>query len=509
MLKKSRHMKLGHLACPARHSSCLAVFACWHARQRFSRFASVCFLPVACLVFACIAFVASSVAASACGISWSLPPTPMDSEYRFQYWEELDRVAVEKSHLPGATKIPLHFGFNPSATFPSLLGVGWSLPIFESRAEWRGADSVELFLPDGQTEILERTNGNNKRLRGSGWIAEISGRQMTCKASCGWVLVFFDNRLSSMRTPNGTQMDFAIAPDRSRSWSANGQTFVSLKPDFDKKTTQKIYLLKYDSETVLFRMGKRPIIVKGKEIRDGKRAPDKTVHGESLVAIEFNGKMRKNKNYDFQKDGLRTVENSFRWNPENRDILKVGDVSYSKVTIEGVRCLKKIDGKGRIEIGGTYVGRLMSVYKSFEEEDIRVQEFIHMPKRGLLEVPRRLFKIKPNGEKHLIRQYWYNEDGETIRAYINEDDKKDGRYVVRTDDAIKILDSKKQTLLFAKYNSSGKISTIEANGKKIRIEYSGSNARLVVDDNGATYEKLLTTIELESLLKKTFPLLHK
>jgi hypothetical protein len=490
-------MKAIALLVPA--SCCLAVL-----RRPLSGFA--CATRTALLYI--LAFVVSAISADACGISWIQPTTPMDSKYRFQYWTSLGEVGLGKSKQAKETNIPLYLGFNPAFSFPSLLGAGWSLPIFESRIEWSGADTAILLLPDGQRGPLERMKKNKRRLGGNGWVAEISGRQVTCKASCGWTLVFLDNRLVSMSSPDGVQMDLVVGADRSRSWVTGGRTLISIKPDFDKKTTQKIHHLRYGGESALLRMGMRPVFVKEGGKNSGKKAREKLVQTESLVSIEFNDPVKKLHRYNCQKDSLRTNETVFKWNPENQELVQVGDVSYSQVTIEGVRCLKEVDGKGRIQLSGTRIGRAMTVSKDFEEKDIKVQEYIPLPRRGLLEVPRRLYKIRPNGEKFLAREYWYNEQGEAYRAYVNEDGKAGGRYVIKTEGMMRILDPQKQVLLTVKYNPEGKISAIEANKRKIRLEYSNTNVRLIVEDDGTTYEKRISKAEVELLLKKTFPLLQ-
>jgi hypothetical protein len=353
----------------------------------------------------------------------------MDSEYRFQYWEKLGKVRLKRSNQADGIEIPLYLGFNPLASFPSLLGTGWSLAIFESRIEWRNSNTAELYLPDGQTETLERMGDNKRRIKGSGWIAQISGRQVTCKASCGWTLVFLDNRLVSMKAPDGTSFEIAVGADRTHRLLSGTNTLVTLKPDFDPRTTLKIFHLQFAGQSLLFRMGKRPVFKQ----EQGKQ--EKVVHVESLVGIENNnistkpGFSEENGTtledlefrelplfgkFDFKQNEVLAKGHLYRWDPKTGDLKASGGTKYDFITIRGIRCFRESvfpgiyslkGGAGHTEILQEYGGPL-TLIERFPwvpgEPDYRLRKVSH---------------ILPNGELKTMRQVWYDEDGNILKLF--------------------------------------------------------------------------------------------
>ena len=199
----------------------------------------------------------SSVGAWACGISWSLPATPFanDGSYQFRYWESLGTVKVDDK-----LEIPLQLGFNPATSYVSpILRLGWTLPLFESRIEQVDDKTYLMKLPDGHEESLRTTEKANI-LHGAGWLGEIKGRQITCKASCGWQMIFQDGRLRQMRSPDGAPLVFSHDADGTRQMSVRGQALVTLKPDWDKETTEKVYRLDLLKEMIFLKIGMRTVV---------------------------------------------------------------------------------------------------------------------------------------------------------------------------------------------------------------------------------------------------------
>ena len=185
-----------------------------------------------------IAFVlCQAVAIASCGISSYPPSTPCGKNDQFQYWETLGHIAVEEIEKTSGEKInshiAIHLGYKPDRTFPSLFGQGWILPIFESHVRWQNADTAVLFLPDGMEETLKRENGKKQRLSNSIWSAEISGQKLIFQSSCGWGLTFVNNRIASMKTPEGIVLDIITGADRSQKLIHGKNTLLSLKPDYD------------------------------------------------------------------------------------------------------------------------------------------------------------------------------------------------------------------------------------------------------------------------------------
>jgi YD repeat-containing protein len=420
-------------------SCCLAVL-----RRPLSGFACAARTALCAIT----ALAVSAISVSACGMSWSRPSSPTDSDFRFQYYEELGRVGLEKTNRKEDTTIPLHLGFNPAFRFPSLLGVGWSLPIFESRIEWLNSDTALLRLPDGLTSSLERMRENKQRLEGDGWIAEIFGRQVTCKASCGWTLIFRDNRLVSMITPNGTQMELVTATDRSRNWVVNGHILISIKPDFDKKTTQKIYYLKYGNKNIRLNIGSRPAAV-SKKTSKGMQI-EKLTQVESLVSVEKDATA--GKKYSFRQNEMLADRHLYRWDKKTYFLEQDGNNKFSHVKINEVQCLKA-EFNGDTFVEGENEDKRISQYNGGE---IVVTDKFYLKGFSYKAFPRRISTFGADGKEHLVQQFWYDENGQIFKTMDNSDGTE--KILMRRDNEETLKNNKTGEQIWRKvYDKKGRI----------------------------------------------------
>jgi hypothetical protein len=173
----------------------------------------------------------STRGADACGLDW-LPPAyhfeAVDYAGHFDKWWRIARI-----HNVEGRDIPIFVGFNSARQgMSALLGLGWSLPIFESHVVQTSADEFLMMTPDGQTERLIRDSSDRRRLIGSGgWAVSIEGDTMTAYASCGWKIVFVRGSIQSFVGPSGASYVCRIAGDGHRQLLKGDRVLVEFGRD--------------------------------------------------------------------------------------------------------------------------------------------------------------------------------------------------------------------------------------------------------------------------------------
>lgn len=454
-------------------------FARRHTRQHIFPFTAVHFLCATYYVLACVVFIATAIAVSACGIPWVLPETPMDSDNRFQHWEILGVVPLganrQVNFKKNITEIPIHLGFAPASNFPSLLGAGWSLPIFESRIEWLNANSAKIFLPDGYSVFLQRDSGKKERLSGNTWIAEINGRQTVCQASCGWRLTFQDNRLVSMKTPDDITMELSSSPGYLRKLTLGTQTLISLKSDYDPRTTLKVYRLKYGKEEILFKTGYRPSVVKR------NKKTEKIGKLESLSSIQFN--VEPEEKYEFtlesfawpdrtMKNNGRPVRNKAVWDRTSFVLTEYDGNRYEDIVIHGIKCRKITSPDGRTSILGKR-GKEIIVAKGRNDPAIYLTEnFVG----GILDGKiRKNYIVHENNQRELVEFYTYDDNGKILNALFNKE-----IYTYNAESLIVMDASRKKQLWLLKFDEKNNINEFQTPRKIYRIERGASKSKIFI-----------------------------
>ncbi|MDR2980919.1 MAG: hypothetical protein LBV12_01585 [Puniceicoccales bacterium] len=340
----------------------------------------------------------------ACGVGWNPPLSPFSSEtgYLFRYWETIGTLELDSK-----TQVLINIGFDPTAVYVSpLLGKGWSLALFDSRIEQVDDKSFLMRMPDGHECTLTRTKKPNI-LEGADWVAEIQGGTITCKASCGWVLVYRNGRLLQMKSPTGILCDFSWETGV-RTMRVAGKPMITLKTDWDGATTQKFHRLTFGAKSVLLKMGQRPTLIKSK----GK--PDRKEEAETLVAIEEAGQPEIR--YDFSQDSLSVAGHLYKWNPDTGQIAQDRDWKFSYVTIKGVKCLQYHGKDGKMNLEGRDFKKGIKVYQD-SGGLVLVEEFFSS---GVaVGKPRRIYQIGEKGAEIPVRQYWYDESGKLRRMLIS------------------------------------------------------------------------------------------
>ena len=493
-------MRFGHFAS-------LAHFA----RQRFSRLGIAYCLPVVCLVLACVAFVASSVAASACGMPWGLPSTPFVNEnsgdYRFQYWEELGSVTIPeirawKSDTPLA--ISLNLGFNPLSNYTSSLGVGFELAIFDSRLTWADNNKVQLHRPNGG--IVKFAVKGKNRLEAFEWQGIFNPKtlQATIKAPCNWVLNFEGNRLSSFRSPEGVVFSITRLATGEQQLLQDGRIIVSLKPDWDPKTTRKFYRLKFGDKTVILRMGTRPVVIKG------KAKNERILMTPALASIEyanwnendpFSFLRQKDRKVSFKGNEMALGNEKYEWKEKDGQLLSARGIRYEFPTIMGIPCKREIYGaSGDSVLEGQTITQ--HIYQK-NNGPIYRSEYLSPQNGRMFEKLRNTVKIDPQIKKEtIIKKVWYDEDGEVIRIYFIG---KDGEGLTQhfEHDRIFLERAKdKQQIWECRHNDKGDIVQWKTQNKEYAFEHKKTTKEVIVKLKGNEEQKVLSAEKFKSIFSQ-------
>ena len=493
-------MRFGHFAS-------LAHFA----RQRFSRLGIAYCLPVVCLVLACVAFVASSVAASACGMPWGLPSTPFVNEnsgdYRFQYWEELGSVTIPeirawKSDTPLA--ISLNLGFNPLSNYTSSLGVGFELAIFDSRLTWADNNKVQLHRPNGG--IVKFAVKGKNRLEAFEWQGIFNPKtlQATIKAPCNWVLNFEGNRLSSFRSPEGVVFSITRLATGEQQLLQDGRIIVSLKPDWDPKTTRKFYRLKFGDKTVILRMGTRPVVIKG------KAKNERILMTPALASIEyanwnendpFSFLRQKDRKVSFKGNEIKLGGIVYEWEQETGRLCKENITVMEYPRIKGIPCIRKknlISGKTILE-GADFL-RSVSQYDS---GPICLTTYLP-PGRNhrLRDELRELIHINRTGEETLVRKAWYNENGEVISIYFLGKDNEGLIQRFGRDNIVFEHAKSKRKIWECKYNDKGDIIYWKTQTREYAFEHKKETNEVIAILKGSGQTKTISEEKFKSMFSQ-------
>jgi hypothetical protein len=400
-----------------------------------------------------------------------LPATPFagDGSYRFEYWEELGRIPLGgvasvkdkgTATKSGQEEILVALGFNPASEYSSFLGLGWNFPLFDSRLEWENAQTLNAYLPDGHVESFKRVRSGNT-LRGSRWIAEIKGKQAVLRASCGWVLTYgANNRLLSMRTPDGILLEPRVLPNGTRSLVSGGKILLTLKPDWDKVTTQKVYHLNFSMKSALVKMGKRPVLVKK------KGQLDKQVEVDTVASILF--KDGKEKSFVFKQNEVLVAGRPYKWDNKTFALRQDGEKLFSQVKVMGVNCLQtQYLNNSKSTIFGYDRDNGLKVEKSHQGFVIS-EMFTTGNQRGNL---KRIYALDANGDETTIRQLWYDEKNVVCRLMMKENG-SDVLYFAQNNSII-AKDVKNNIVKWQKtYDSDGRMTIYSEGGRNFFFDYS-------------------------------------
>lgn len=386
-----------------------------------------------------------------CGLNWSSPPSDewmnADRDGTFRYWDTIDQVKISDTE-----NMPLRIVFSPGSSYDPLLGLGWRFPLFDSRIEKVSENVYTIYQPDGQVNTIKPDPKQPKILTGDGWAAKVFGNKVSCVASCGWEMEFENGRLSKLTSPAGKEINVFRSP-----------TLYSLKSGNETIATfnkQRAELITGEVE------GKKiDLKISPRMLSDAERQSTGLDIASSLSEISSCGKLYKYYRFDRPLDKntgemkFETAQDSFRWgNKDNKISFRNGrEISFSM--LHGIYCMHtKYDGWNTTE------GRndLISIRQSPRQPAYLIERTL-VGNAG--EKPRKVYELLPNGEKQIIREYLYNQEGQIISDLQHFKDKDSGEWV----EYIK------------RFNGAGELIALSKGGWRASFEHKGDIVAVIVD----------------------------
>jgi hypothetical protein len=477
--------------------STFAICVCAVARAILRAFTRAAAATVFALAGIAGLLATALTATAACGISWSLPSTPFmgdlfHDDYRFQLAEEWGRVKVSEKRT-----IPVHVTFSPIGDRTSpILGRDWQFALFDAICVKETDSTYLMRLPDGNSVRLDKTK-NAAVWKGANWIAQVAGRTITAKSSCGWEATYYLGRLQRVKTPGGDTLDFITDLGKgTRTLKANGRPVLTLRPDFDKSTTQKLWHLNFGDKHAILKMGKRPFLVKVLDYKTNKPV-ERKAETDTLVAKKFDGEIEET--YRFGEDELIVNRNRYCWDKKTY-MLTQGDMKkFSFPVVKGIRCLKTTFADGSVTISGSKEG--ISIWQD-QKTSLRIMKTIHHPSNPGIPVPREVSRINKDGREELLTRIWYDINGDVIRTW-----QKDGdcEYIREERGNKKVIREGKTNRFISEseFDGSQRLSSLKMADKIYFFHYlKEEKVKIVRLKNNSSLEKVVSMDEFNLIVNR-------
>jgi hypothetical protein len=296
-----------------------------------------------------------------------------------------------------------------------------------------------------------------------------------------------------MTSPSKEIFDFSTDNQGLRQVNRNGRKLITLRRDFDSKTTLPIWHLDFISEKgpkhAVLKMGHRQILV---------TLPDKKTREEgrrSLASIQFDNEPERR--YDFKIDALtihdpshesytpkgeRKKTRSYTWDVTTKILKRFDDCEYSIVNILGTKCLKTTWDDGSFAIEGDGPALDEKIIQSRSSKDLfRIKYFNSVP--PLYGKMKERYLIDKNNKQTLLEKCEYNEHGHVVRHSVNGEiitysptlemskDAKTGkvRWLKRFDEKRKIIEFQTETnnFLFTPQGEQTLVTITDIERKKV------------------------------------------
>jgi hypothetical protein len=483
-------------------SCCLAVL-----RRPLSGFACAARAALCAIT----ALAVSAISANACGVSWECP-TPSfappfaderSEDYRFKLWRELGSLKVaevRRYRTDEPLEISLNLGFDPMSGYASVLGVGFELALFDSRLTWLSNNEVRLHHPGGSTRQL-KVKGKNRFVD-----FEYAGtynpqtQQATIKAPCNWTMNFEKNRLVGLKSPNGVVFTIVRLANGEQQLLLNGRIIVSLKPDWDPKTTQKIYRLKFSDKTIILRMGTRPVVIKEK----GKK--ERIIMTPALAGIEYENWKRETdflhipkQRLSFKRNEMTLGNEKYEWDETTGRLVSARGTRYEFPTVMGISCKREVHGASSFLEGSTPTEHI----QQRDNGPIYYATYLPVNKFKAREDLKSLVKIDPKTKKEtLLKRIWYDEDREITRMYFLGEDGEGMTQYFKHDSILLERASDKQLIWECKYDEKGDIVQWRTKSKEYRFEHKKATKQVIVKLKGSDGEKVFPVERFNSLFSQ-------
>ncbi|MDR1498270.1 MAG: hypothetical protein LBS59_07690 [Puniceicoccales bacterium] len=426
-------------------------------------------------------------ATAVCGISWSLPWTPFmgGDDYRFQLAEVWGEVKISEK-----LTIPIHVTFSPVGDRVSpILGSGWQFALFDATCVKESDNAYLMRLPDGNAVRLNKTQ-DAAVWEGGDWTARVAGRTITAESSCGWTLTYHSGRLQRVKMSEGDDtLDFItdLGKGTTHTLKANGKPVLTLRSDFDKITTQKLWHLNFSDKHAILKMGKRPFLVKVRDHKTNKPIEQKTER-DTLVSVKFDGEKSESK-YTFGLEDLKIEGRHVRhvrhikWMKESGVLSEDTGVKYSFPTIAGIKCIKREYPDGQVGVRGW--GNERDIMQEKKDSPLLLTEYVDVEGiRGI----RKISQLK-NGQFEVIRQNWFDLSGNVVKTMVK---KENGEFIYKRN-GNRILAEKNGKHLWEKvFDAQGRLIEFSDTKRKMKFAYSERRTLQVSVKNTNDEDKVST-----------------
>jgi hypothetical protein len=443
--------------------------------------------------------------ADVCGFRSDLPGDSngfldnFKGDFRMVLWERLGGARFDETQK---TEIPIHLSFTPILGHQGspILGQGFLLMPFDATFVQKSVETFTMTQPSGHLSTLYKTR-NPTVLKGGGWIAKVSGaganQTITAESSCGWTIAYTGGRLAQMISPKKEVFDFSTDGQGSRQVNRNGRKLMTLRRDFDPKTTLPMWHLDFISEKgpkhAVLKMGHRQILV---------TLPDKKTREEgrrSLASIQFDNEPERR--YNFKINELDCAGHVFKWDPNSGNLLENADKKFKLVRVKGVQCIQISRPDRHYIYGRDDVRGLEISPASGSNETLVVEKFIGGIYSG---IAKKIYTIDESGKEKMKRQYWYDENRKVIKMLSNDGD--DSTTFERKGNTVRAFDNIRKKIIWEKrHDSKSRIIFFKHHDSEYHFNYKEDDSKQVIlsarGKNGELIQKEISLDSLTMLLK--------
>ncbi len=451
-----------------------------------------------------VSFLLTSVAHAGCGLVWGEPWhyfEGVDEQGYVMFTERLG--APEADAKPGAEgeaaerlSLPIYAIFHSNSGQNSpYAGVGWTVPLLESRMVQIHENAFRLEEPNGGLNYFYRDDDQPETLDGGSWKGEIRGETITVWASCGSKLVYRRGRIAGMEL-KGRKFDWIY--DGPIVTEIREGTTPLLRVERDPSSGAVTGLLLTGNKRIELEQGERPRVevINGMNLVGGivrslskYTRPDGSEH---IIEYGVDEKL----NPTINRGGDRLVV----WHAATRRILRDGEWSYDIKPDE--------DPQANAAIGRTNAKKEREFWHRNETKGEEIEgtpdgreKITSWFVSGKLNGKLRDIKMRSNGKTETIRKLTYDEQGRVLRDENKEADvgyeyEPGRKTATAVDNATKAPTWKKETDV-----ATGRVNYSDGAGLNATLENLGPHEVLVtVQKNGklikARYHRINETITL-------------
>ncbi len=394
----------------------------------------------------------------ACGTDWSVPRSHFDGVNEQGFALFVDTIGALQVSEDFQLPIRLIFRSDWNSRSP-YAGSGFLVPLLESRIEQLDDNTFRMWQPSGWYLLFWRSKENPNILNGqSGWKAEIQKDMITVWADCGWKLSYLKGKIVGMDTPpkkghglsKGHKLDFMYMNDRVASVRVDAVEKLSV--EFDSSSGEP-KALSLNGKRIGIEFGQKPRVqnINGQNLLGGMdRSLNKLTFADGTA-----------KTYEFGVNDklqptLKVGDRLITWDPQNRRILKDGDLTYEikadEKNLFANAEIKRTNGKGE------------SNY--WFDDRARGTEIVE--ENGVRKIFSRFTTGKVSGKIRRIEE----RQGDTVKAMYKASYDEKGRLIREIEEGY----AKTSKIRSFNYDAEGRVASIQYDGDQFvsAIQYAAN-----------------------------------